>query len=197
MSVAISSRNSNVIYTGSDDGLVNITLDGGDSWKNITPKGLGESIINSIEVSPHDHSTVYIVAMRYKFMDLKSYIFKSSNYGETWESITKGIEGEHNFARVVRADKKVKGLLYAGTETGFYISKDDGENWTHLQLNLPIVPITDLYINDNDLIASTAGRSFWILDDIAPLQVVKEIKDIMILKPKDTYKIIGGRVSNL
>jgi len=195
MSVAISPRNSDIIYTGSDDGLVNITLDGGGSWKNISPKGLGESIINSIEVSPHDPGTLYIVAMRYKFMDLNTYIFKSSNYGETWKAITKGIEGVHNFARVVRADKKVKGLLYAGTETGFYISKDDGENWIQLQLNLPVVPITDLYINDNDLIAATAGRSFWILDDIAPFQVVDEIKDVKILKPKDTYKIIGGRVS--
>jgi len=195
MSVAISPRNSNIIYTGSDDGLVNITLDGGNSWKNITPKGLEESIINSIEVSPHNPGSVYIVAMRYKFMDLKSYIFKSSNYGDTWESIKKGIEGVHNFARVVRADKNVKGLLYAGTETGFYLSKDDGKNWNQLQLNLPVVPITDLYINDNDLIAATSGRSFWILDDIAPLQVIDEIKEIKILKPKDTYKILGGRVS--
>ncbi len=195
MSVAISPRNSNIIYAGTDDGLVNITIDGGNSWKNITPKGLGESIINSIEVSPHNPGTIYIVAMRYKFMDFKSYIFKSSNYGETWELINKGIEGKHNFTRVVRADKKVNGLLYAGTETGFYLSKDDGKNWSQLQLNLPVVPITDLYINDNDLIAATSGRSFWILDDIAPLQVTDEIKEIKILKPKDTYMILGGRVS--
>ena len=193
MSLAISPRSSNIIYAGNDDGLVHITRDGGISWKNITPKGLGEAIINSIEVSPHEPGSVYIVAMRYKFMDFKSYIFKSSNYGEAWKLINKGIDGKHNFTRVVRADKKIKGLLYAGTETGFYLSKDYGENWNQLQLNLPVVPITDLYINDNDLIAATSGRSFWILDDIAPFQIIDEIKDLKILKPKDTYKIIGGR----
>ena len=193
MSLAISPRSSKIIYAGNDDGLVHITRDGGISWKNITPKGLGEAIINSIEVSPHEPGSVYIVAMRYKFMDFKSYIFKSSNYGETWKLINKGIEGKHNFTRVVRADKKIKGLLYAGTETGFYLSKDDGENWNQLQLNLPVVPITDLYINDNDLIAATSGRSFWILDDIAPFQIIDEINDLKILKPKDTYKILGGR----
>ena len=193
MSLAISPRSSNIIYAGNDDGLVHITRDGGISWKNITPKGLGEAIINSIEVSPHEPGSLYIVAMRYKFMDFKSYIFKSSNYGETWKLINKGIDGKHNFTRVVRADKKIKGLLYAGTETGFYLSKDDGENWNQLQLNLPVVPITDLYINDNDLIAATSGRSFWILDDIAPFQIIDKIKDLKILKPKDTYKILGGR----
>jgi len=193
MSLAISPRSSNIIYAGNDDGLVHITRDGGISWKNITPKGLGEAIINSIEVSPHEPGCLYIVAMRYKFMDFKSYVFKSSNYGETWKLINKGIDGKHNFTRVVRADKKIKGLLYAGTETGFYLSKDDGENWNQLQLNLPVVPITDLYINDNDLIAATSGRSFWILDDIAPFQIIDEIKDLKILKPKDTYKILGGR----
>jgi len=193
MSLAISPRSSNIIYAGNDDGLVHITRDGGISWKNITPKGLGEAIINSIEVSPHEPGCLYIVAMRYKFMDFKSYVFKSSNYGETWKLINKGIDGKHNFTRVVRADKKIKGLLYAGTETGFYLSKDDGENWNQLQLNLPVVPITDLYINDNDLIAATSGRSFWILDDIAPFQIIDEINDLKILKPKDTYKILGGR----
>ena len=182
-----------VLYAGSDDGLVHITKDGGANWTKITPPNIGNGIINSIEVSPHDPATAYLVVMRYKSMDLKPYVFKTTNYGETWTKITNGIMGEHTFVRVVREDKKIKGLLYAGTETGLYISMDDGQHWQKLQLNLPIVPINDLTIQDNDLVAATAGRSFWILDDLGAIQNAFDLdQGIKIVQPKPSYRIFGG-----
>ncbi len=181
------------LYAGTDDGLVHLTKNGGQDWENITPPDLGEGIVNSIEISPHDPATAYLVVMRYKFMDLTSYIFKTSDYGKTWTRITNGINDKHTFARVVREDKKKKGLLYAGTETGLYLSLDDGKNWQKLQLNLPVVPINDIAIQDNDLVIATAGRSFWILDDIGALQNSDIVKDqIHIVPPKPTYRIFGG-----
>ncbi|MCG9970922.1 WD40/YVTN/BNR-like repeat-containing protein [Christiangramia crocea] len=186
-----------ILYAGTDDGLIHITKDGGDSWENITPKNLQPGIVNSIEVSPHDPSTAYAVVMRYKSMDLKPYIFKTSNYGKSWSSIVDGINGDHTFVRVVREDKKKKGLLYAGTETGMYVSWNDGKEWVPFQLNLPVVPVNDLYIHDNDLVAATAGRSFWILDDLAPIQnKVQPEEEMAIFKPKDTYLFFGGNSSD-
>ncbi|WP_339841421.1 glycosyl hydrolase [uncultured Maribacter sp.] len=182
-----------VLWSGSDDGLVHVTKDGGNSWKNVTPTGINEGIINSIEVSPHDPATAYIVLMRYKSMDFDNYIFKTTDYGTTWTKITNGITGDNSFTRVVREDRKVKGLLYAGTETGLFISLDDGLHWQPLQLNLPLTPINDLTIQDNDLVAATAGRAFWILDDLAAIQNISTTKEkIAIFKPKDTYLFIGG-----
>lgn len=182
-----------VLYAGSDDGLVHITKNGGETWDNITPPNIKEGIINSIEVSPHDPATAYITLMRYKFMDLDTYIFKTTDYGQNWTKITNGIDGEHTFARVVREDKKQKGLLYAGTETGLYVSLDDGQNWQPLQLNLPVVPINDLIIQDNDLVAATAGRAFWILDDIGAIQnSLKPASSLQIVAPKPSYRIFNG-----
>ncbi len=182
-----------VLWAGSDDGLVHLTKDGGRNWENVTPPDLGEGIINSIEVSPHDAATAYMVLMHYKWMDLESYIFKTLDYGKTWTKITNGIVGEHTFVRVVREDPKHKGLLYAGTETGLFISWDDGQNWQPFQLNLPVVPINDLIIQSNDLVAATAGRSFWILDDLAAIQNANRPKQtIEIFTPKDTYLLFGG-----
>lgn len=187
-----------VIYAGSDDGLVHITKDGGANWTNITPAGLEEGIVNCIEVSPHDPATAYIVVMRYKFMDLSPYIFKTTDYGKTWTKIVNGMDDPHGFPRAIREDRKVQGLLYAGTETGFYISFDDGMNWQKIQLNLPVVPINDITIQDNDIVAATAGRSFWILDDIAPFQNFSAEKDsIALFKPKDNYLIFGGSTERL
>lgn len=186
-----------VLYAGSDDGLVHITKNGGQSWDNITPKNLPEGIINSIEVSPHDAATAYMVMMNYKTMDLSNYIYKTNNYGKSWTKIVNGIEGEHTFTRVVREDPKRKGLLYAGTETGLYISFNDGKNWAPFQLNLPVTPINDLMIHQNDLIVATAGRSFWILDDIAAIQNFDaNKKSLEIFKPKDTYLFFGGSSRN-
>ncbi|MCH7524727.1 MAG: glycosyl hydrolase [Bacteroidetes bacterium] len=184
-----------VLWAGTDDGLIHITKDGGLNWKKVTPKNIKDGIINTIEVSPHDAATAYIVVMRYKYNDLKPYIYKTSDYGTNWKLITNGINDLHTFVRVIREDPKIKGLLYAGTETGLYISNNDGENWQKFQLNLPIVPINDLVIQDNDLVVATAGRSFWILDDLSAIQQSKgkfSTKTIEIFTPKNTYRIFGN-----
>ncbi len=183
-----------VLWAGSDDGLVHLTKDGGENWQNVTPSGLQEGIINSIEVSPHDPSTAYITVMRYKFNDLTPLAFKTNDYGATWQKITNGVNDPFTFFRVVREDPVVPGLLYGGTETGLYISFNDGVKWDKLQLNLPVVPINDLMIRQNDMIVATAGRSFWILDDIGAIQQSKgNFDDQMVLyQPKDTYLFFGG-----
>lgn len=164
-----SSLEKGVIYTGSDCGLVFITRDDGRTWTNITPKDLPESMIQSIETSPHDPGTAYISATRYKFNDFSSYTYKTTDYGKSWTKIAQGIDTD-DFIKVIREDKKLKGLLYAGAERGFYMSYNGGANWNRLQLNLPVVPVTDLQIRNNDLVASTAGRAFWILDDLGAFQ---------------------------
>jgi photosystem II stability/assembly factor-like uncharacterized protein len=188
--IAVSPHKEGVLYTGSDCGLVHLTQDDGRNWQNITPKDLDECLIHSIEVSPHDPATAYIVATKYRFNDFTPLIYVTKDYGKTWKKITQGIEAE-SFAKVVREDPKHKGLLYCGTELGFYISYNQGENWQKLQLNLPVVPITDLIIHDNDLVASTAGRAFWILDDLAVLQqsenLLTETK-AKVYNPKATVK---------
>ena len=161
-----------VIYTGSDDGFVHVTRDGGASWKNITPTGLAECLINSIEVSPFDKATVYIATTRYKFNDHTPGLYKSTDYGKTWINISNGIPAG-SFTRVVREDDKRKDLLYAGTEKGVYISYNGGKNWLSFQLNLPNTPITDLRVHQDNLIAATSGRSFWILDDLTLIRQYK------------------------
>jgi len=154
-----------VFYTGSDDGLVYLTKDGGANWKNITPAGLAECLINAIEVSPFDKATVYIATTRFKFNDHTPGLYKSTDYGKSWTNINNGIP-MGSFTRVVREDNKRKDLLYAGTENGVYISYNGGKNWSRFQLNLPNTPITDLRVHQDNLIAATSGRSFWILDDL-------------------------------
>lgn len=182
-----------VLYAGSDDGLLHITKNGGESWTNITPTGIKDGIINSIDISQHNPATAYIVIMRYKSMDLNSYVFKTNDYGQNWTKIVTGLNDPNGFARVVRADKKQQGLLYAGTETGLYVSNNDGAYWQRLKLNLPVVAINDLIIQDNDLVAATSGRGFWILDDLGALQNKRSYsKAIEIVTPKDTYRIFGG-----
>ncbi|MFM2387185.1 MAG: hypothetical protein RL660_1942 [Bacteroidota bacterium] len=167
---AESSHDADVIYTGSDDGLLHVTQNGGKTWTNITPKGCPELMMwNCIEVDPNDKATVYAVGTKYKLGDLRPYIFKSNNYGATWTAITKGIPAQH-FARCIRADRKVKGLLYCGTEYGMYISYDAGASWHKFQLNLPQVPITDMCIKYNDLCVATQGRAIWVLDDLSLVQ---------------------------
>lgn len=168
--IAPSSVDQGVIWTGSDDGLIYLTRDGGKTWTNVTPPAIQPwTRINIIEASPHDAQTAYVAANRYQLDDFKPYIYRTHNFGRTWTLITTGI-AQNSFARSVRQDRVRKDLLYAGTETGVYVSFDDGDHWQTLQLNLPIVPITDLKLKGDDLVASTQGRSFWILDDITPLQ---------------------------
>ncbi len=177
-----------VLYTGSDCGLVHISRDNGKTWQNITPAGLPESSVHAIEISPHDKGTAYIAATRYKFNDFASYTFKTTDYGKTWSRISDGIRPD-DFLKVVREDPKTKGLLYGGAERGFYISFDGGRRWNHLQLNLPAVPVTDLIIRDNDLVAATAGRAFWILDDLSPLQQsAGKLEALRLYAPKPTVR---------
>ncbi len=182
-----------VLIAGTDDGLLHITKNGGANWTDITPSGVKDGIINSIDISEHDPATAHLVVMRYKSQDTQSYIFKTNDYGKSWMKIVNGLDDPNGFARVVRADKKRKGLLYAGTETGLYVSNDDGVQWQQLKLNLPIVPINDLIIQDNDLVAATSGRGFWILDDLGALQNMTSTEaSIAIFKPKNSYRIFGG-----
>lgn len=187
-----------VIWTGSDDGLVQVTRDGGKNWENVTPKTdqMPEWIqINSIDASSHDAATAYVAATMYKWDDFKPYLYKTSDYGKTWKKITNGIP-DGAFTRVVREDPNKRGLLYAGTETGIYISFDDGETWQSLQSNLPVVPITDLAVHkrEKDLIASTQGRSFWVLDDLTVLHQMADTAnaDAYLFKPEDVYRMPGS-----
>lgn len=185
-----------LIYTGSDDGLVHVTKNNGQTWDNITPKKMPEwMMINCIEVDPFTKGGAYIVGTKYKTGDYQPYIYKTENYGKSWELIVNGIEDEA-FTRALRADPKRKGLLYAGTEKGMYISFDDGKKWESFQQNLPIVPITDLAIKDDNLIAATQGRSLWIIDDLTVLHQLNkdtEKQNVLLYKPKDAYRLSGGR----
>jgi len=184
-----------LLWVGSDDGLIHVTQDGGKTWENVTPNIMPEwSMINSIEPSAFDEGTCYVAATRYKLGDFTPYLYKTTDYGKTWSKITNGINNEH-FTRVVREDPKRKGLLYAGTETGMYISFNDGQNWEKFQLNLPIVPITDLTIKDDNLIVATQGRSLWIIDDLTVLHQLdgsKKSAGSILFHPKDSYRTKGG-----
>ncbi len=188
-----------VLWTGSDDGLIHVSKDGGENWENVTPKGMPEwMMINSMEPSSFDAGTAYVAGTRYKLGDFAPYLYKTTDYGKSWKKITDGIENEH-FTRVLREDPEQKGLLYAGTETGMYISFDDGANWKKFQLNLPIVPITDLAIKDNNLIVATQGRSLWIIDDLTLIHQLGEVdKDSNVLfQPKDSYRMSGSSSESL
>jgi photosystem II stability/assembly factor-like uncharacterized protein len=183
-----------LLWVGSDDGLVHVTRNGGETWDNVTPKNMPEwTMINSIEPSAFDEGTCYVAGTRYKWGDFQPYLYKTTDYGKSWTKITNGINEEH-FTRVLREDPKQKGLLYAGTETGMYISFNDGKNWNPFQLNLPIVPITDLTIKDNNLIVATQGRSLWIIDDLSVIHQAMKMsnKDVALMKPKPTYRMQGG-----
>ena len=190
-----------VIWAGSDDGLIHVTRDGGDTWTDVTPKGMPEWIqVNSIEADPHRAGGAYVAATMYKSDDFRPYLYRTDDYGENWERITDGIDPLH-FTRVVRADPAREGLLYAGTESGLYVSFDDGEQWQPFQLNLPIVPITDLAVKDHDLVVATQGRSFWVLDDLTVLHQIDADTaeaDHVLFRPRDTWRMDGrGRWSVL
>ncbi|MCZ6678205.1 MAG: glycosyl hydrolase [Candidatus Poribacteria bacterium] len=167
---AESPHEAGVLWAGSDDGLIHISRDGGANWNKITPPDLPEwSLISNIETSPHHPSTAYVAVTRYKLDDYQPYLYKTDDYGQTWRRISSSFpDGE--ITRVIREDPVRRGLLYVGTETGVYVSVDDGERWQRLQNNLPVVPVYDLKIKEGDLVAGTHGRSFWILDDLTPLR---------------------------
>lgn len=194
-----------VVWVGSDCGLVHVTQDGGKTWTNVTPKGLPEAIINVVEPSPHDAATAYIAVAGYKLNNFTPMIYKTTDYGASWQKITNGLPGD-TFARSVREDPDRKGLLYAGTETGMYVSFTDGQQWLPLQNNLPEVPITDLRVQRKDLVVTTQGRAIWILDDLTPLHQITDAvatADHYLYQPRDThaelsvaYSIDGGYGQN-
>ena len=184
-----------VIWTGSDDGVIAVTKNGGQSWDRVTPPDLPEwARVSIIEASPHAKGTAYFAANRFQLNDFAPYLYKTTDYGKTWTKIIKGITGSE-FARVIREDPVRKGLLFAGTERGVWVSLDDGANWQTLRRNLPPVPVHDLAIKDADVVLATHGRAFWIMDDIASLrQLSAEVmaKDVHLFQPKDAYRTFGG-----
>jgi photosystem II stability/assembly factor-like uncharacterized protein len=164
-----------LLWAGSDDGLVHVSKNGGKDWNNITPPDMPEwGTVNMIDLSAHDPGRAFLAVQKYREDDFRPYVFRTNDLGESWELLTDGNNGipENHFVRVVREDPKRKGLLFAGTEFGLYASFDDGEHWQSLQLNLPVTPVTDLAVHRDDLVVSTQGRAFWVLDDITPLQQV-------------------------
>lgn len=185
-----------LIYAGTDDGLLHVTKNGGETWENITPPDLpAGAMFNCVEPDMFEQGKLYVAATRYKLDDYKPYLYMTEDYGKTWKKITNGIPNEH-FTRVIREDKKRRGLLYCGTEAGLYISYNDGVNWYPFQNNLPLVPITDMTIKDNDLIIATQGRGFWIMDDLAVIQEADykiAEKNLYVYPIRDTYKLDGAQ----
>ncbi len=189
--IAESTHEAGTIWVGTDDGLVQLTRDGGKSWSNVTPSGLGEVQINMIGLSAHDAGTAWIAATGYKLNDFSPRIYKTENYGKSWSERVKGLPGG-SFVRVVREDRLREGLLFAGTETGVWVSFDDGKAWQPLQLELPHVPITDLRVHGDDLVAATQGRAFWILDGLGPLRQISiglADEDHHLFTPDAAYRL--------
>ena len=187
-----------LLWVGTDDGLIQLTQDQGKTWNNVTPKDMPEwARISQIDPSPFDAGTAYVAVDRHQFDDLKPYIYKTSDFGKTWTKLGNGIP-DNQFVRVVREDPKKKGLLYAGTEEGVFISFNDGANWRPLKLNLPTVPVHDLVIKNNDLVLATHGRAFWVLDDLSPLRQYSDDiaqKEAFLYTPSTAYRIQAGASS--
>jgi hypothetical protein len=184
-----------LLWVGSDDGLVHVSRDGGRNWTNVTPKDMPEwSMVSQIDPSPHDAGTMYMAVNRYKLDDYRPYAWVTNDYGKSWRRITGGLPDD-SFVRVVREDPGRKGILYAGTETGVHVSFDSGARWQPLQMNLPVVPITDLVVKDDDVVVSTQGRSFWILDGIGPVRQLgpeAAAAEVHLFKPAATVRFPGG-----
>ncbi len=197
-SIAPSPVDEDVIWTGSDDGLVHVTRDGGQNWANVTPPDLPEALgVNAVEASPHQAGVAFVAYTAYKFNDFTPYAFRTSDYGESWTRITDGIPADH-WVRVIREDTEQRGLIYAGTELGAFVSFNEGNDWQPLQNNLPITPITDLKVHQGDLVAATQGRAFWILDDLSPLRELHAQAERLaaapawLLTPRSAYRQGGG-----
>jgi hypothetical protein len=193
-----------LLWAGSDDGKVHISRDNGANWSDITPKDIPEGgTVNVVELSTHDPGRAFIAVYRYRENDFKPYIFRTNDYGGSWDLLTDGTNGipATNFTRAIREDPDRKGLLYAGTEFGLYISFDDGAHWQRFQNNLPVTPVTDLRVHRKDLVISTQGRAFWILDDLTPLhQITDEVQKAAawLFEPRTAYRgsnLGGARVN--
>lgn len=192
---AESTLEKDLLWTGSDDGVISVSRDGGKNWKNVTPPAAGKYMMwNCIETDPFKTGTAWFVGTKYKLDDFTPYIFKTEDYGATWKLLTNGI-GRMDFTRTLRADHKRPGLLYAGTEYGMYISYDDGANWKKFQLNLPVVPVTDLTIKNNDLVVATQGRAFWVIDDLSMIQQKADAipsGNLKVFAVNDAYRTPGN-----
>lgn len=192
--LAESFHDPDILWVGSDDGLVHITKDGAKNWENITPAQMPRwSLVSTIDPSTFNPGTAYLAIDRHELDDFGPYVYRTGDFGKSWKKITNGLP-DNTFVRVVREDPRRKGLLYAGTETGVFVSFDDGENWQSLQLNLPTVPIHDMVVKENDLVVATHGRSFWILDDLTPLhQITAEVagSEVFLFKPRDACRMRG------
>ena len=199
MAFAESPHDNQTLWVGSDDGLIHLSRDGGTNWQAITPPEMNEGMVNAIEVSPSKAGKAYVAFTRYKFNDFTPHIFITEDYGATWRERTAGIDGQAH-VRVVREDPDREGLLYAGTETGLYISFDDGNSWSSFQNNLPVCPITDIKVHQKDLVVATQGRAFWILDDLGSLHALDaEIsqKNLHLFSPRDPYLVDGARIDSM
>ena len=187
-----------LLWAGSDDGMVHLSRDNGATWQDITPEGMPEwGTVNSIELSAHDEGRAFIAVHRYRSNDSRPYIFRTNDFGATWSLVTDGANGipADHFVRVVREDPKRKGLLFAGTEFGLFVSLNDGSSWQPFQLDLPITPVTDLAIKRGDLVVATQGRSFWILDDLSPLrQMTEDVLegDLYLFAPREVIRWADG-----
>jgi photosystem II stability/assembly factor-like uncharacterized protein len=190
--IAESPVQKDVLWAGTDDGLVQVTRDGGKNWANVTPKGMPEwSLVSLIDASPHEAGAAYVAVDCHKLDDLKPYIYRTADFGKTWTKITNGIP-DGAYVHAVREDPAQKGLLYAGTETGVFVSWDNGASWQSLQLDLPTTPIHDLAVKNNDLVVATHGRSFWILDDVTPLRQLSAQatnSPVILYRPASTYRL--------
>jgi len=195
--LAESPKQEGLLWAGTDDGLVQLTRDAGKTWNNVTPKGIPEwSMISLIEPSRFDAATAYIAVDAHKLDNFKPYIFKTTDFGKNWTAITTGLP-DNSYVHAVHEDPKRKGLLYAGTETGIWVSFDDGGHWQTLQLNLPPTPIHDMVIHDDDLTVATHGRSFWVLDDLSPLRQVSSAiagEGAHLFTPKTAYRTRAGHL---
>lgn len=194
----ISPHEAGVLWAGSDDGLVHLSRDDGESWENVTPPGMPEfGVVNTIELSAHAPGRAFLAVYRYRQDDFTPYMFRTDDYGETWTRLSAAGIPEDHFVRVVREDPERRGLLYAGTEYGLYVSFDDGLSWQSLQRNLPVSPVTDLRVHHGDLVVATQGRSFWILDDLSPLRQLTEqvaAMDVHLFDPADTHRANFGSI---
>ncbi len=197
-SVEESPQDADTLWAGTDDGLLHVTRDGGKTWTEVTPQGVGRGLINSIDASEHAPGVAFVTALKYKEGDNTPYAWRTDDYGRSWKLISGGLPQQH-FVRVVREDPERRGLLYAGMERGLFVSFDNGESWQSLQLNLPIVPITDLMVRRGDLVLATQGRAFWIVDDISPLRQYdpsQVVADLHLYEPAPAFRLTPTRGRN-